>query len=62
MSHKDKEVPEIPEDHPTPMTAEVLARTGGWPAIIQEEYQMLEEDEDEARRLTPDSDTRINAA
>ena len=48
----------VPADHPTPMTAEVLAVTGGWPAIIREEFEWLEEDEDEARRLASDSDPR----
>ena len=30
------------------MTARVLAQTGGWPAVIHEEYAWLIEDEAEA--------------
>ena len=38
--------PEYP-GHPTPMTARVLAQTGGWPATIHEEYEWMIEDEAE---------------
>lgn len=34
--------------HPTPMTACVLAQTGGWPAAIREEYEWMQADEAEA--------------
>lgn len=50
----------VPADHPTPMTAEVLAVTGGWPAIIREEFEWLQEDEDEVRRLAPNSELRAH--
>ena len=49
------------EDHPTPMTARVLAQTGGWPAIIHEEYEWLIEDEAEAAatvRARPENETK----
>ena len=36
----------------TPMTARVLAQTGGWPAIIREEYDWLIDDEARARAAT----------
>ena len=46
---------------PTPMTARVLAQTGGWPAIIHEEYTWLIEDEAEAAataRARPENETK----
>ena len=49
------------EDHPTPMTARVLAQTGGWPATIREEYEWLIEDEAEAAasvRERPEDETK----
>ena len=45
---------------PTPMTARVLAQTGGWSATIREEYDWLMEDKARARAATrPD---RVNQA
>ena len=49
------------EGHTTPMTARVLAQTGGWPAIIHEEYAWLIEDEAEAAatvRTRPENETK----
>ena len=49
------------EDHPTPMTARVLAQTGGWPATIHKEYEWLIEDEAEAAaavRERPEDETK----
>ena len=45
---------------PTPMTARVLAQTGGWPAIIHEEYTWPIEDEAESAaivRTRPENET-----
>ncbi len=48
MNANTKRTKRARKGRPTPMTARVLAQTGGWPAVIHEEYAWLIEDEAEA--------------
>ena len=43
MTQPQSDMPHVDDDHPTPVTAHVLALTGGWPSILEEEWEWLQE-------------------
>lgn len=49
MAETPSGVPLLDEAHPTPVTARVLADTGGWPSIIEEEWDWIQQDQQRLR-------------
>lgn len=44
MTDTPSDTSPLDERHPTPVTARVLADTGGWPTILDEEWEWIQED------------------
>ncbi len=49
MTDTPSDAPRLDEAHPTPATARVLADTGGWPSIIEEEWDWIQQDRQRTR-------------